>query len=249
LFRFFISDSCQDVYYANPQSTSGTYRIYNKNQQVYDVWCEFHQNYGYAFVSNLSRVDINIDDLYTDTSHVILRHITSSGDQKEIEVKQLSRYRSQPLAFFYNRHDGYAAPQNHVQLGPYLYLGFLPISIANNRNVQGYQAGGIDLVFQNCDSNPNSYLALFFNSKNSDPIGYYQACCPSPLITYWTKKSAPLQRNRYMESHYYFTFEMHMGGCGGYEISLHQDLGDITGASIGFRFGKADLSGYSIIYW
>jgi hypothetical protein len=83
----------------------------------------------------LSRVDINIDDLYTDTSHVILRHITSSGDQKEIEVKQLSRYRSHPLAFFYNRHDGYAAPQNHVQLGPYLYLGFLPISIANNRNV------------------------------------------------------------------------------------------------------------------
>jgi len=226
------------VYYANPQSKSGTYRIYNKNQQVYDVWCEFHQNYGYAFVSNLSHVDINIDDLYTNRSHVILRHITSSGVQKEIKVEQLSQYHTQPLSFFYNKHDGYAAPQNHAQLGPYIYLGFLPVSRANNRNIQGYRAGGHDYTFRNCDSNPNSYIALFFNSKNSDPVGYYHQCCPTPLIRAWTTHSVALPKDKYMESHYYFIFEMHMGGCGGYEISLHQDLTQVAGGAIGFRFGK-----------
>jgi hypothetical protein len=70
----------------NPQDQNSCF------QQVYDVWCEFHQNYGYAFVSNLSHVDINIDDLYTNRSHIILRHITSSGVQKEIKVEQLSQY-------------------------------------------------------------------------------------------------------------------------------------------------------------
>ncbi|XP_052066300.1 uncharacterized protein LOC127705956 [Mytilus californianus] len=235
-----VLNSCQDVYYTNPQSTTGSYRIYNKQQQVYNVWCEFNTNYGYAFVSNLSHVDINIDDLYTDRTRAIVRHITASGVQKEIEVAQLNRYHTTPLSFQYNKHNGYAEPQNHDKLGPYIYFGFLPMSTAGHRNVQGYRAGGADYTFTNCDSNPNSYLALFFNRNNSDPVGYFQKCCPSTLITAWTTHSQPLQKNRYMDPPFYFIFEMHMGGCGGYEISLHQDLRGVIGAAIGFRFDIKD---------
>ncbi|CAC5385780.1 unnamed protein product [Mytilus coruscus] len=238
-FRFFL-DSCQDVYFANPQSKTGSYRIYNKQQEVYNVWCEFHQNYGYAFVSNLSHVDINIDDLYTDRSRAILRHITTSGVQKEIEVAQINQYQTTPLSFQYNKNDGYATPYNHVQQGPYIYLGFLPKSAASNRNVQGYRAGGTDYTFTNCDSNPNSYLALFFNSKNANPVGYYNKCCPSPLITVWMTHSKLLQKTRYMDPNFYFIFEMCMGGCGGYEISLHKDLRGVNGAAIGFKFEIKD---------
>lgn len=230
-----ILHSCQDIYFYT-STHSGVYRIFNRDSEIHYVYCEFHGTYGYAFVSNLSHVDINIDDLYTNRSHVILRHLTSSGEQKEILIEQLSRYRTQPLSFFYNKHDGFAAPLNQVQLGPYLYLGFLPISIANNRNTQGYRAGGIDYTFQNCDSNPNSYLALFFNPKHADSVGYYRTQPVTPLMTYWITHSSPLDRSRYMLPNFYFTFEMHMGGCGGYEISSHLNGNQIVGAAIGFKF-------------
>ncbi|XP_033751827.1 protocadherin Fat 4-like [Pecten maximus] len=125
-------------------------------------------------------------------------------------------------------------PYNHQQMAPYLYLGFLPVTVAQNRNQQGYRSNGVNYLFTNCDSNPNSYMAFYFNHNHHVALNY-AGCCDSTLMHDWVTHGTAVPSSRYLPQEFYFFFELHMGGCGGYAIPptiIH----DVQGAALGLRF-------------
>ncbi|KAK3607811.1 hypothetical protein CHS0354_031312 [Potamilus streckersoni] len=129
---FFSSDSCEDIYKNNIQSPNGVYTIYNRNNQPYQVYCEFHKAYGYTFVATNTSVAVNMDDLHTSSDHVLVRFLRNNHAQTQTKVEQLSSFKSRyQLSLQYSKNDGYATPLN-ANLGPYLYLGFLPASEASH---------------------------------------------------------------------------------------------------------------------
>jgi hypothetical protein len=157
-------------------------------------------------------------------------------------MDQISSRSSIPLSVQYNKNTGYATPINHATMGPYLYLGFLPTYIARSHSIQGYRANGQDFTFRNCDANPNSYLALFVNPKHNDPNGYYKRCCYTKLMRDWINVGK--RTSEFLPCNYFFQFEMHMGGCGGYAVNGFNTLTDVIGAALGFQFGKYRLICY-----
>ncbi|XP_021338898.1 uncharacterized protein LOC110440259 [Mizuhopecten yessoensis] len=226
--------SCKEIYANNPHSVSGVYEIMNRKQEPFTVYCDFYADYGYTYVINTTSVQVDIADLYTSTAHAMIRHINVVGIQKESKMEQISTYSKIPLSFQYNTHAGYANPYNHQQMAPYLYLGFLPVSVAQNRNQQGYRVNGVDYLFTNCDSNPNSYFAFYFNHNDHLPINYGR-CCDSTLMHDWITHAHDIPKPRYLPPEFFFFFELHMGGCGGYAIPptiIH----DVQGAALGLRF-------------
>ena len=170
--NIFVLDSCQDVYKGGHHN-NGTYTIYNRKNQSYDVYCEFHKTNGYAYVSRRANVEINVDDLYTTRERAKIRIQKPSFREAETIVENLSMYKSKyPLGFQYNKNDNYTQPLNHAKLAPFLFLGFLPASAANHVQPQGYRANGKDYPFTNCDGNPNSYMAFYFNPHHNAEVGY-----------------------------------------------------------------------------
>ena len=113
------------------------------------------------------------------------------------------------------------------------FLGFLPISLSQNTNTQGYQAGGIDFTFQNCDSNPNSYIAFLFNPNNAQPDRVGSA---NGFMTDWIDNSVQMEYPKHMDNCFYMEFEMHMGGCGGFMTSTSSGVSGIR-AALGLPFG------------
>ncbi|KAK3086303.1 hypothetical protein FSP39_016575, partial [Pinctada imbricata] len=231
-------DSCKDIFIGG-NTKNGTYQIYNRKNQAYFVYCEFHNNYGYTYVSRTTTVGINIDDLYSTREHAKIRIQKNDRTQAETTVENLARYKTQyPLTFFYNRNNGFATPINHAALGPYLYLGFLPVSAANHVQPQGYRAGGRDFPFNNCDHNPNSYIAFFFNPNSHKEAAYSNINVDWPLMHGWINVAKNIPTSSHMSDDYYFLYEMHMGGCGGYAVAHHHD--NVLGAALGLRFDVKD---------
>ncbi|XP_045214077.2 uncharacterized protein LOC123564503 [Mercenaria mercenaria] len=226
--------SCQDLKIANPTLKSGKYSMYNGRGQQYQVYCEFHCHYGYTFLSKSTSENVDLKLLNPSRSEVLVRHMRSNGHQYDTWMKQITRHASLPLSIQYNKNCDYATPINHATMGPYLYLGFLPIHVARSRSIQGYMANYRDYTFRNCDSNPNSYLAFFINPNHRNPNGYYKRCCYSKLMRDWINVGRTASED--LPSDYFFQFEMHMGGCGGYAINGHNTLRDIIGAALGMRF-------------
>lgn len=214
--------------------------MFNGMGKQYKAYCEFHGNYGYQFVSR-SATSFNqqaLNLINPMNSEVLVRHLRSIGTQYDTIMTQITSKSNIPLSIQYNKNVNFATPQNFVNWKPFLYLGFLPIYEANQTSTQGYNAEAQDYTFVNCDSNPNSYLAFFFNENNGQPTSYHIACCYSTLMRNWINVAKPA--SNYLPWDYFFNFEMHMGGCGGYAINGFNTLIDIDGAALGLRFGKLD---------
>ena len=156
---------------------------------------------------------------------------------KSWNVINLSNY---SLSLQINENIGFNAPLNAPFLGKYIYVGFLPRSIAARRSIQGYRAGSKDWEFNNCDANPNSYIAFFYNNSPLQNDSYHKRCCYNKYMRNWidvsTRYSLPIPDD------YFRFFEMHMGGCGGYVVPNYGTLSDIVGAVPGFRFGESLIS-------
>jgi hypothetical protein len=215
---------------------SGEYSFYNSRGEQYKVFCEFHGNYGYTFISKEEAAKVDFGRLQETHSQVLVRQLRSNGHQYDTVMKQISSRSSVPLNVQYNSHVGYARPINHATFGPYIYLGFLPTSIAKSKTTQGYRANDVDYTFTNCDANPNSYLAFFVNPNNNDPNGYYKRGGQDKLMSDWIDVGK--KASKYLPCNYFYQFEMNMGGFGGYAINGYNTLNDIVGAALGFRFGK-----------
>ena len=73
-----------------------------------------------------------------------------------------------------SQHANHNVPQN-VYLGPYFYLGTLPKSEANQKSKQGFKSNGREILFNNCDANPDSYFAFFPNPMEKAPSSYHMS--------------------------------------------------------------------------
>ncbi|XP_045172360.2 uncharacterized protein LOC123534256 [Mercenaria mercenaria] len=226
--------SCKELKQHNTNLQSGEYSMYNGKGQAYKAFCEFHGTYGYMFISKNAGVEIKLDLINPDTHEVLVRHVRSNGKQYVTKMRQLSSKTSVPLSIQYNKYVNYASPVNFNTMGPFLYLGFLPRSIANQKSIQGYNANGKDFTFTNCNKNPNSYLAFFFNPSNGNPTNYHLRCCYTKLMQDWINEGKTASSD--LSQSYFFQFEMHMGGCGGYAINGYNKLSNIGGAALGMRF-------------
>ncbi|XP_053374892.1 uncharacterized protein LOC123534176 [Mercenaria mercenaria] len=226
--------SCKKMKRAKPKATDGEYKMKNSFGQIYWAFCEFHDGYGYMFISRLTHAALNMNDIEYCKLQVLVRHRRSNSEQFDTRMGQIPAHSDVSLSIQYNKSDGYKLPQNYATMAPYIYLGFLPSSIASQRNKQGYSANGRAFTFTNCDSNPNSYLAFFFNKYDAEPTSYHTRCCYSNLMRNWIDESVPAYT--ILPPQYFFPFEMHMGGCGGYAINGYSTLKDISGAALGIRF-------------
>ena len=235
-FLLFCSDSCKDIYTNDHNSKNGTYTIHNRENKPYQVYCEFYYKYGYTYISRQTSVDFNINDLFTTTDHVKVRHIAGNGFQTETILENIESHKNLSLGLFYNRHIGYAMPINIEHLAPYLYVGFLPIIVASHMTVQGYRAAKQNVLFTNCDSNPNSYFVFYFNPKQTANEGYGSGWGPSAFMTEWMVLGSAIPAEHAMPPEFFFDYEIHFGGCGGY--MFRHRLDNKEGAALGLRFGK-----------
>ena len=237
----FFLESCRDVIVKDRTSLSGIYNISNQQNETFEVYCFFNGSNGYTFVSMETIVDIDIDKLFTKRTFAIIRHLTPDGIQKEVKVGQLTSFKdSVNLTFFYNEHTGYNSPQfpdeTNVTSAPnYIYLGFLPKSMAAFNTTQGYRAGGEDFPFKNCDANPNSYIVFYLNYNDISKTSSKKA---NKFMSEWIAKSNNIDPKNYMDHRFYSGIEMHMGGCGG--LAFSPDFGNIL-AALGLPFRKMIL--------
>ena len=208
-----------------------------------NVYCDFHEDRGYTFIrkddlSLLSEADL--DAMYTVNDHIMVRILYTNDSQHDVTMEQLGEFRRYALGFRLSDFVGYKAPINQA-LAPYLYVGFLPRDFADMVGTrQGYSAGGVDSTFTNCDSNPNSYLAIFQNPNGIPESNYYMNCCDTTHINHLIDRSQPIPSSRQMPERFYYQYEIHMGGCGGH-LSTKSREGIIDGVSIGLGFGKYDV--------
>lgn len=173
IFKYLnILGSCQDIYQANNRNPSGEYTVYHSNKPIL-VYCSFEESWGYTYISKASYgTTVNMSKLSTTRKFAKTRIRWSSGRQKESTVENLLSYQnSSTLYFGYNNNASYQGPEskNSKIMSPYIFLGFLPISLATNNNTQGYRTAGVDYTFENRDTNPNSYITFYYNPNNSYP--------------------------------------------------------------------------------
>ena len=171
-----------DVAHQLPDRTPGYYLIYTTAGEWIEVFCDFYGTRGYMFLSRdaLSKLD-SLDGLYTLHDHAIIRVLhADAGAQHDVKVSQIPLYQDRfALNFQISKADGYKLPINDA-LKPYIYLGFIPKDVAqlktkDGRNaLQGYKAGVHDVLFHNCDQNPNSYIAFFGNDASVPENGYWK---------------------------------------------------------------------------
>lgn len=188
------------------------------------------------FIPKDVSVPVNMKLLNPSTSKVLVRHRRRDYKQFETTVSQMNRYSKLPLSIQYNANDDYQGPINAKRLGPYLFLGFLPKSVARQKTVQGYKVNNEEVSFKNCDANGNSYMAFFFDPNNGTPNGYYKKCCYNWRMRKWADLGTPTTHTLSLE--YFFQTEMHLGGCGGYSLTGLKTQADIQGVALGMYFGK-----------
>ena len=208
------------------------------------VFCDFYQNRGYTFVSkdDLGKLT-DLSELYTENNHMLVRILYANDEQHDVVIQQLGQYKFQyPLTFQLSDFDGFTPPFN-APLKPYIHVGFLPTNFAGIKSStkparQGYRTAGMDIIFDNCDQTPNSYFAIFQNPSSMAESLYWQTCgCDFPIMKAWIDKAQLTPMDREMPDKYFYLFEMHLGGCGGY-VSSGNLAGVIDGIAFGFAFGK-----------
>lgn len=240
MFYLFVStESCADVYKSNISSARGEYTVYNDNGDPFSVYCVFQHGYGYTYISPGATAALNVDNLFTDSTHVLIRDIRTDGTQYEAKIEQISAFKQTPLSIQYDAHTGYREVQNPA-MTPYVYLGFIPASLVQRGQVEGYSLNGNDLTFQNCDGNTNSYFAFLFNQNNAAPSDYHQTA--STLQKIWAVGADQLPQSEYIPESYFSFFEMHFGGCGAYGTPQH--VSNVKGAALGLRYGNYQFTKY-----
>jgi len=91
-------------------------------------------------------------------------------------------------------------------------------------------------VFTNCNSNPNSYIALFPNFAEQTPTNYAPQLGSYPFCVNLVNAMQANPSGRVMPLEYFMFMEIHWGGCGCYaQTNRGTSLSGTLAASIGFR--------------
>ncbi|KAH3814513.1 hypothetical protein DPMN_143015 [Dreissena polymorpha] len=215
---------------ANGALKNGTFTVQNRAGQSYRIYCQLYNGYGYTFLSTSTNVSVNMSSLYDDQSHVIIRHKRLDGVQYTSTMAQLGRYDTVPVSVQYTAYSGYQGP-NNTNLAPYIFVGFIPQSMTSRGAVQGWKVNGEELNFTNCDGNPNSYIAFFFNPSGHGYTNNVGA--KNKLIYQWYDGATAVAQSEYLPDEFFANYhEVHQGGCGGYSRGSNVD----TWGAVGMKF-------------
>lgn len=216
-----LSRSCKDVLRKNSKAPSGEYHIRTGKGRQIKVYCEFGLDSGaYTFFHPtayvyLTQADVNY--VQKDKTKVLLRASLPNGKQSYGVASQLPAYASHPVKALLSSHSGYQGPQNTGNMGsPYLFIGFIPQSLASEMNTQGLTFNGAEINFQNCDANPNSYMSLFANYREIAASSYKTGDDWAGVCTTMLQKMKNPPSARHMSADWFMFTEIHWGGCGCY---------------------------------
>ncbi|XP_052247700.1 uncharacterized protein LOC127855856 [Dreissena polymorpha] len=216
---------------ANGKLKSGLYQI-NRGGRNFHIYCNYGDGDGYVYISTSipSDVDLNLASLSDDRSHVKVIHRRQNGRQYEAAIRQIDAFKTLPVSVQFNKHDGYNGVIN-TAMGPYVFTGFVPLSLNFKYGTQGWKVNGNEFKFTNCDGNPNSYFALLLNANKA---GYTpNNGGKSSLMYAWYELATPVSE-LLPEAIFSPDYEIQHGGCGGYSIGKTET--DVTGVTIGQRF-------------
>lgn len=237
----YFVESCLDIYRQDCRSPSGEYVLYQGYSAI-KVYCSFERDvigdtaYGYTFISRRSSMEsFDIRSLYTTSKFAKLRSLDLTNNQQtDVIVENHSAYSEFDLSFTINGNQNYKGPlETNNGLHPYIFLGFLPKSQSSKNTDQGFRAAGTDYTFTNCDSEPNSYIAFYFD-PNIGTWGHNEESNPN-FMQNWIRQSKSIAYPYHMDGAFYMHWEMQMGGsCGGFQTSSTIN----KKAAVGLPFGR-----------
>lgn len=129
--------SCKDILLNNPESKSGEYTIFQDTNQPISVFCEFSsKSHGYTYLKDYSENQFILRSICSTTDEVKVVHLRTSGQRYGTILEELKRFQSNySLSLQINENKGFNSPLNAPFLGKYIYVGFLPQSIAASRRI------------------------------------------------------------------------------------------------------------------
>ena len=177
---------------------------------------------GYTFISIAGVAKLKSSDmkyLFTKKKDVLLRISNKDGSQPYTVIKQYTK--TGGLSVQLSTYHGYTRPVN-ANLGKYIFLGTLKASYAKRKSSQGFGSNDKQIIFHNCDTNPNNYFAFFPNQYERSVSKYlknnpvYES---TGVAVEWRKSAVRPPSGRRMPLNYFLLTEMHYGGCGCYTSS------------------------------
>ncbi|KAH3798789.1 hypothetical protein DPMN_152392 [Dreissena polymorpha] len=120
-------------------------------------------------------------------------------------------------------------------MGPYVFTGFVPLSVNPKHGTQGWKVNGNEVTFTNCDGKLNSYFAVLLNANKADYT--LNNGWKNSLMYAWYELATPVS-DLLPEAIFSPDYDIHHGGCGGYSIGKTET--DVTGVTIGQRFSKCE---------
>lgn len=243
LYQYAFSSSCKQIKQLNSRAVSGVYiiRPLAKGSPMV-VYCEMAiAGGGFTFLprSLTIRSDAQhvVNALFTER-HTALLKLQHRRERKEWYTLIHPYYRnwSYGLGLLVNSHSGYTAPMNSF-MHDYILLGIIPRSKAAQRSYQGFMSNGRNLLFKNCDGNPNSLFAFLPNHKHQAPSTYHSRNLVyerQGLAVNWRRTAIPIDHPpRTMPNQFFFLTELHFGGCGCYTSSNRWT--NVAATAIGIR--------------
>ncbi|XP_052215917.1 uncharacterized protein LOC127834258 isoform X2 [Dreissena polymorpha] len=228
-------ENCVDLQkQANGGLRSGLYSIKSGGNTVY-IYCYYGNGDGYVYLLPSISNNVNLNLAYLSNDHSLVKVIhkrRQNGKQYEATMQQIPAFNSLPVSVQFNKHDGYQGILNKA-MGPYMFIGFVPLSHNVKGGVQGWKVNGQEFTFTNCDGNPNSYFSVLFNANKPGYTSYNG--WKNPLMYAWYNLATQVPVSEELPDALFSPdYEIHHGGCGGYSIGTTE--GDITGVAIGQRF-------------
>ena len=231
--------SCLEIKRSAPHSLSGLYDIL-VDDTVITVYCEMaKEGGGFTFIPREAvrrgKFRRLIGQIFRDRTKVLLRFQKHNGLQPFTLITQYTPFARYPLSVLMHTYAGYTRPVNY-RLGDYIFLGIIPARVARARSYQGFRSNYRNVIFRNCDRNPNSYFALFPNHQEGNISPYHRGNLVYErrgVAVVWRRTGVPSYGHRQLPNNFFFLNEMHFGGCGTYTSS--DRWRDAFGTAIGLR--------------
>ena len=236
--------SCKEIQEQIPAATSGVYEIYPlTDADPIKVYCERDiAGGGFTFLPQSLTLKSDaqqiIDSLFKDKKNVLLKLKKNvDGSEWYTLIQPHPNYADIDFGVLVNNYSGYTEPKN-VFMQKYVFLGILPKSIANKNTTQGFRSNGIIAEFVNCDTNPNSFFALFPNHHHQLPSNYAENSGfenDGIAVNWRSHAKAVSSGSLKMPNKFFFLTELHFGGCGCYTSSDRWKKFGYNATAIGIR--------------
>ena len=225
---------------------SGVYKIYPlSNAEPIEVYCELDiAGGGFSFLphSLTLRSDAQqiVNALFKDKKNVLLKlQKNVDGSEAYTLIQPHPNYININFGVLVNSYSGYTEPINAF-MKDYIFLGILPKSVAQQRNLQGFKSNGQIIEFDNCNQRqkPNSLFAFLPNHNGQTPSNHavsseYE---DSGIAVDWRLTAKPITPSDHViPNKFFFLTEVHFGGCGCYTSSNRWKKYGYNATAIGIR--------------